>query len=248
MTKTVFWQEGKCHLTAWAFVGISRFHCSWSSCQCFPFYPPWILLSNFPVAVWANHYRAQLERKKLKLIDYWSGVKECLDCDPGGKAAQPWNEHMAFHSYRHGEVFKFQRSHFVFLHCFDGGISIGSKAFHIKKVAHFIGFFFFFPSPRTILRRNVWSVLWDFSVKVNHFIPERTQSVVVKNWRKSWKWITEGAGKSIIIVNLNQSLLLQKDSRLIFIGAHAYNFKKERKKKGDGPNRTMTTNFHPKWN
>lgn len=68
MTKTVFWQEGKCHLTAWAFMGISRFHCSWSSCQCFPFYPPWILLSNFPVAVWANHYRAQLERKNSTIL------------------------------------------------------------------------------------------------------------------------------------------------------------------------------------
>lgn len=64
-------------------MGISRVHCSWSSCQCFPFYPPWILLSNFPVAVWANHYRAQLERKNstiltigLVLRNVWIVIRE----------------------------------------------------------------------------------------------------------------------------------------------------------------------------
>lgn len=228
-------------------MGISRFHCSRSSCQCFPFYPPWILLSNFPVAVWANHYRAQLERKNssiltigLVLRNVWIVIRE----------EKQHSLEMSIWLFIHISMARFffliSTFTFCFLHCFDGGVSICSKVFHIKKVAHFIGFFFPPKSKDNFVKKCLVSPL-GFSVKVNHFIPERTQSMVVKNWRKSWKWITEGAGKSIIIVNLNQSLLLQKDSRLIFIGAHAYNFKKE-KKKGDRPNRTMTTNFHPMWN
>lgn len=73
-------------------------------------------------------------------------------------------------------------------------------------------------------------------MKVNHFIPEKNPKGDGggEKVEKSWKWITERAGKSIIIVNLNQSLLLQKDSRFVFIGAHAYNLKKKKKKKGDG--------------
>lgn len=109
---------------------------------------------------------------------------------------------------------------------------------NVHHVKHFVGFSFFFFLNRfknSFLKERFVALL-GLSMKVNHFIPEKNPkgNGGGEKVEKSWKWITERAGKSIIIVNLNQSLLLQKDSRLVFIGAHAYNLKKKEKEKGDG--------------
>lgn len=55
----------------------------------FSFLPPMDFTFQFSSGCLGKSLQIPAREEKLKLIDYWSGVKECLDCDLGGKAAQP---------------------------------------------------------------------------------------------------------------------------------------------------------------
>lgn len=54
----------------------------------FSFLPPMDFTFQFSSGCLGKSLQSPAREEKLNHIDYWSGVKECLDCDPAGKAAQ----------------------------------------------------------------------------------------------------------------------------------------------------------------